>query len=175
MSLAEMIRGRAAEAFARHEIEVLHHCGLYRQWRCGTPERSAYAFWVTTMPGYAILTGDLGATMLARERDMLPWLAKAVRDPEYMAGKVVTGIETHEFDEDGARQWVRDRAAEEPGGRVGQNAGRLLAALESGEDDFRRMLAYDCGVGIQPRLRRLNGAFLWHCECFRWFVGRVKE
>lgn len=171
-STRDIIRESAERNFAGHQLEVLHESGLLRHYRCGSPNRNAYAFWVTTIPGYLFLTGDLGTTVLRRESDMLQWLPRALRDPHYLMSKVVRGIETEEFDPECAAQWVKEVAAEGHRKLSPALAEALAsAAFEDGEGAFRDGLE-EAGIhgADQPECMQPNATFWWHYECLKWFA-----
>ena len=173
-STRDVVRESAERNFAGHQLETIHESGLFRHYRCGSPHRNAYAFWVTTIPGYLFLTGDLGETVLRREADMLPWLARAIDDPHYLAGKVAPEINTKEFDEERAKRWVREFAEECPDELSAEQAEELMGQIEEkGEGAIGDIM---CALGDYdpPSCRKLSATFWWHYECLKWFARAAK-
>ena len=55
---------------AKHEMTVIHDSGDVRHLSFGVPGSSCYRFNITTVPGYLMFTGDMGAWSFTRLRDM---------------------------------------------------------------------------------------------------------
>lgn len=55
---------------AKHEMTVVHDAGEIRHLRFGRPGDSNMHFNITTVPGYLMFTGDMGAWSFTRLRDM---------------------------------------------------------------------------------------------------------
>lgn len=55
---------------AKHEMTVIHDAGEIRHLRFGRPGDSNMHFNITTVPGYLMFTGDMGAWSFTRLRDM---------------------------------------------------------------------------------------------------------
>lgn len=55
---------------AKHEMTVIHDAGEIRHLRFGRPGDSNMHFNLTTVPGYLMFTGDMGAWSFTRLRDM---------------------------------------------------------------------------------------------------------
>lgn len=110
--LEKRIRESSDRAFDKHVITLLHACGVYRSWRCGRPNDSAYAFTITTIPGYLIITGDLSTLVVGRTYDMLPWCRGSVDSTGYFFEKADHTFNKVEFVEEMFDAWRNDRIAE---------------------------------------------------------------
>jgi len=55
---------------AQHQMTVIHDAGEIRHLRFGRPGNSNMHFNITTVPGYLMFTGDMGAWSFTRLRDM---------------------------------------------------------------------------------------------------------
>ncbi len=83
----QMVR-LAKDAFASHELRQESPS----QWYVGRPGSGFYSFRVLTPPGYVVLVGDIGDTILRVDRDSLAWLRGSC-DFDYVLGKVSTPTE----------------------------------------------------------------------------------
>lgn len=63
-------RARFQRATRNHRMTVLQDDGVFRHIRCAQPGSQAYAFNITTFPGYLAFTGDMGSYVFSRLRDM---------------------------------------------------------------------------------------------------------
>ena len=72
-------QARALASFAKetteHEMTILHDDGLYRHLRFQKPGTRMFGYDVVTWPGHVSITGDMGDSVLARDMDMLNFLA----------------------------------------------------------------------------------------------------
>lgn len=53
-----------------HRMTVLNDDGLYRNIRVENPDSFSYHYTITTVPGYLMVTGDMGSYTFSRLRDM---------------------------------------------------------------------------------------------------------
>lgn len=64
---------------AKHEMTVIHDAGEIRHLRFGRPGDSNMHFNITTVPGYLMFTGDMGAWTFSRLPDACYGIAWAIR------------------------------------------------------------------------------------------------
>jgi hypothetical protein len=86
-----------------HQMEILHHEGLYRHVRFKRPDSTTYWFDLVTWPGYLAINGDLvSGYTFTRTRDMFSFFASGPGiNPQYWAEKITCPtIELRKFDED---------------------------------------------------------------------------
>jgi len=95
-------RERFAADIARHEMTILRDDGVYRHLRFKRPDSGAYYFDLVTWPGYLAITGDMGAGMFARTKDMFEFFrtdrehGSSDINPGYWAEKIQTdGRDAH--------------------------------------------------------------------------------
>lgn len=70
MSTNEPTEASFLRDVAKHEMTVIHDAGEIRHLRFGRPSDSNMHFNITTVPGYLMFTGDMGALTFTRLRDM---------------------------------------------------------------------------------------------------------
>ncbi|MPV50071.1 hypothetical protein GCG21_08640 [Pseudactinotalea sp. HY160] len=124
---------RAKNAFAGHEMRVLHSDGVYRHLRFATPGTGMFRFDIHTAPGLLTLTGDIGTFVFSRVRDMLSFF----HDPTdtnvtYWAQKLLapSGLQVNEYDEHVLRASLATLVDELTEHWTGESRAGLTGALE---------------------------------------------
>ena len=80
----------AQEALASHVISPEQESGPVRMWLCHRPGTGAYHYRVIAAPGMLLVYGDIGDHMLqANDKDLVPWLHRAINSPDYLISKFV--------------------------------------------------------------------------------------
>lgn len=64
---------------AQHQMTIVHEAGELRHIRFARPGTSNMSFNLTTVPGYLMFTGDMGAWTFTRLRDMFEFFRTALR------------------------------------------------------------------------------------------------
>jgi hypothetical protein len=119
-----MITERFLRDVARHEMTIVRDDGLYRHVRFRNPSSIEMHFDLVTWPGYLAYTGDMGAYVFQRTRDMFDFFRRADHsyqiDLHYWAEKCEasdtrsSGGGIRRFSHDAFRRrvraWVRDFA-----------------------------------------------------------------
>lgn len=179
----DQIHESAVKNFANHKIEQRLSQGMFRSWRCKADGTWCYGFDITTTPGTLIVTGDIGELIVQRADDMIAWSRGSVRSIDYFAEKVPHAMETKEWDQDVAEEWLDEleaEADEESGDESLEKYDKikdLRSCLDDGEDAFFRELS-DSGLidGCDyPDLRNWKPGFLWCREAVIWFLANWKE
>lgn len=88
---------------AQHQMTVIHDAGELRHIRFGRPGDSNMHFNVTTVPGYLMFTGDMGAWSFSRLRDMFEFFRGKEEGPlrinrQYWSEKLIAASCTGRFD-----------------------------------------------------------------------------
>lgn len=170
---AKDIRDRMSRCFEKHVITQDLNQGVFRSWYCAKPEDCFHWFRVTTWPGYLAVTGDLGDVVFSRCQDMIPWARSSIRDPNYMASKVVAG-NVREFSLEDLREWLeeeRDELYKDGGDSIAAEIQNLLE-----DDELSIADVYATGIFDEvPRCEVLTREFLRIIEALRWFFEKTKE
>lgn len=178
----DQIAEMAKTNFAGHQIEVRLDHGLFRNWRCAKPDTGSYAFNISTEPGRLFVTGDVGCMIWEREPDMITWARQAIKDIDYMAGKVPSEIKTRQWDVDTACDWITDQVKEATIDEDREMIGKLATLREwmegqPSESDFCQAL-WDGGIihdSDFPRCHCWTPSFLWCREAVAWLLSRLDE
>jgi hypothetical protein len=181
----------AKHSFANHIVEPLwfglpygdsrHGPFEARAWLCHNPKCCAYHFTLYSVPGRLIICGDIGACVWERTRDMLAWARGSIDSIHYFAEKVVSEIETEEYDADMVRAWIHemdqqiledDRSEKYVKEWIsGGLRAELLSAVEDGEhrvgEVYHESGFYD---GDWPNWKNFTYRFLWQREAIKWFL-----
>lgn len=99
----------AMEAFASHVITPVD--GQSMAWRCGRPERSTYAFYVSIVPRAIVVTGDIRVTTFEANyhaEEALRWVMGSVDSWDYLLGKMHHRIAHRTFYPDTALALVKE-------------------------------------------------------------------
>jgi hypothetical protein len=125
-------RRQAEEAFADHEMTVLHEDGLYRHLRFARPNSWMYGFDLVTWPGHLVIDGDIGGGFVfARIADMIDFFAAdGDINPGYWSEKI-----TSRGARDGTRVYQRSNLDE----RVAE---ALTSAADTAKDLFALQAAW---------------------------------
>lgn len=84
-------RAQAADAFAQHQMTVMHEDGVYRHLRFQRPESWMYGFDIVTWPGHLYVGGDIEDFTFARIHDMADFFdMKPDINPHYWAEKITS-------------------------------------------------------------------------------------
>lgn len=93
-------RAKAEEAFAQHEMTVLHADGVYRHLRFARPKTWIYGFDLVTWPGYLYVGGDIEDFTFSRIPDMFEFFDGSDINPHYWGEKLTNrGMQTRRFSE----------------------------------------------------------------------------
>lgn len=188
-----LVKERIVNDLAEHVITVKHNDGLYRHWRCGTPESSNMSFHIITWPGSLCYTGDMGSYVFTRTEEMVAFMRTACHDYQYAAEKVVAGRdEIKEWSEELFRQNLADRIKDSDDGTfsVHTNRGRedrnVQEAVDEVIDDYEEYndpshamsAMYESGLfdgGDLPSCKEYTFRFLWCLHAIKWFCEKVGE
>lgn len=179
MTMEQQIREMSVAAFASHNMVPELHVGLFRSWLCRHSSKSEYWFRITTIPGSLIITGDLGAMVVSREADMLPWVRGCIDSTHYFAGKC-QDTKTRVFSEEMMRLWIAEQIAEieaDTSDNAADNRDERLDGLhvmleessDHGPDWFYEKLQDVFGAD-QPDWTDWDCQFLWRRDAIRWFI-----
>jgi len=104
MESRDYIEEAAKVSFKDHVITKISD-NIYECKKTGTV---IYRFFVTFIPGSIIVTGDLGGIIFnVRDSNQIGWLRGAIESPSYLFEKIPNSIIKKEFDEDAAKEGVR--------------------------------------------------------------------
>lgn len=180
----------AKEAFAEHRVEALWFGLPYttgrpfeaNAWLCSKPDRCEYAFTLYSVPGRLIVCGNIGTLVVQHERDMLRWARSAIESIDYFAEKIVTEIETEEYDPDMVRAYVHETDQDVLNDErsdafvktwIGETRAELLSAIGDGE---HRVMEVVCGSPLYnsdvPVFKNFKHVFLWQREAIKWFLAQ---
>ena len=183
----------AAKAFAEHVIEPLWF-GLpvasgrpieAHAWLCWRPGHSEYQFTLYAVRNRLIVCGDIGTLVVERCPDMLAWARGSVDSIAYFAEKVVSEIDTEEFDPDMVRAFVHEtdqdvlndeRSEAFVKDWIGETRRALLEAIDDGE--YAVLQAYgesSLNDGDPPHFDNWKYGFLWTREAIKWFLARWRN
>lgn len=170
--LPDRVRERFVTDTATHEMTIKHDDGVYRHVSFARPETIAYSYSLVTWPGHLAYTGDMGAYLFSRERDMFPFFA-AGRDvnPDYWSGKVLAEHPhaTESFSVEEFHQHVREFCD-------GATASDLLAQHPLSIEEAHYLLD---AAGVPDfwewNLYDYDFRFLWACHAIRAGVKRYQE
>lgn len=174
----EQAKQRADEAFASHELTVVHEseCGTFRQYRCGQPNTVNMSFTITFYPGWVIVSGDIGFFASSRIPDMMQFVRDVLGngrfDVGYFASKAPSEIETHEFDVRQTKERIRE-AIEESEIKIPSGDMAEIFAFDD-EEGFRYSLEVLDKHGItnayEYASRDLKFWVLIQCHALEWFI-----
>lgn len=167
--------------FADHVITERSRQGVFRSWKCAKPNSWTYGFYITTIPGTIIVTGDIGDLIVQRVYDMLPFSRRSCGDTGYFASKVPHAIPTKEFSRDLAKEWIIEQLKDEEDLLTPENRTLLKSVFKTGMID-------DCGPerlyeelypiwqgNDPPSWNDYTNNFLWCRDAIRWFVTHHDE
>jgi len=165
----------AADAFRNHELQVKSENGLYRCWRCGTPDGSSvYAFRITTIPGCMFVTGDVGDLMIERSEDMVAWCRGSINSIDYFEEKIPHSVKTKVYDEDIAQEWLKEQLENEDESYDSEQLEHLDALQRYTDEEHPFKLAlYESGLvdGCDfPDFDNYDSNFLWCREAIKCFL-----
>ena len=172
------IREMSDKAFKDHVITERMRSGVFRQWRCQKPGSWMYGFYITTIPGSLIITGDLGCLVVSGHYDMLPWCRGSIDSTDYFASKVEREIATHDFAPDILTDWIKEELKND--NISADNRELLEDALDMGVDsdgpDYWYRHFEDVWQGCDPpNWNDFKPGFLWLRDAIRWFVTNHSE
>lgn len=97
---------------ANHTMQVVHADGIHRHLRCSNNGSSVYHFDIVTWPGYLAISGDCGAFIFSRLRDMFSFFRSpdGKINPSYWSEKVEAADRAgvKEWDPDGFKERVKE-------------------------------------------------------------------
>lgn len=107
-------------AVAAHEMSIIRDEGVHRHIRFARPGTVIMRFDLITWPGYLCYTGDMGAYVFSRCRDMLDFFRDQGEGPLYIdpdywvqALRATDRIDGHmEYSADTFREWVAEQLKE---------------------------------------------------------------
>lgn len=104
MNSREYIEKAAKESFKDHGIKKI----LDSTYECKKEETTTYRFYVTIIPGSVVVTGDIGNIIFnVRDSNQIGWLRGAIGSPSYLFEKISNSFIKKEFDEEAAKEGIR--------------------------------------------------------------------
>ncbi len=101
---------------AQHQMTIVHEAGELRHIHFGRPGTSCRHFNLTTVPGYLMFTGDMGAWTFTRLRDMFEFFRTDRRGDDrlyinlsYWSEKLTAGDCNGRFDGNGATEFDEEK------------------------------------------------------------------
>lgn len=101
---------------AQHQMTIVHEAGELRHIRFAKPGTSCRSFNLTTVPGYLMFTGDMGAWTFTRLRDMFEFFRTDRRGDDrlyinlgYWSEKLTACDCNGRFDGNGATEFDKDK------------------------------------------------------------------
>ena len=187
MTTEEIVKQRFTKDVADHELSIERDDGLYRHLIFKAPGTNYMRFDLVTWPGYLAYTGDMGAFVFTRTRDMLEFFRREGRqiDYRYWGEKCVAAD-----GDGGVREYSEDRARAD----VLEWAEELIADRELSQEDaedLRRKARYfhdyetrhsltsslmETGLCEEPWEHSFGidftYRFIWACEAMRWAIAK---
>jgi len=181
----------AEESFLRdvrkHRMTVLHDSGVYRHVRFAKPGTSIMQFDIVTWPGYLSFSGDMGAYVFSRLRDMFEFFRGSTVGPievnlAYWAEKCRavdrdSGIREYspERFREQIERWLEDAEASEECREAVRS--EVLCHAEEGESAARKAaddFAYADGFAFtdfwEADCSEWTARYVWCCYALSWAV-----
>ena len=179
------------ESFLRdvreHRMTVLHDSGVYRHVRFAKPGTSTMQFDIVTWPGYLSFSGDMGAYVFSRLRDMFEFFRGSTVGPievnlAYWAEKCRavdrdSGIREYspERFREQIERWLEDAEASEECRAAVQS--EVLCHADEGESAARKAaddFAYADGFAFtdfwEADCSEWTARYVWCCYALSWAV-----
>lgn len=193
MKVAKQVEAEFSEAVKNHIATVVLDSGLHRHIQCKQPGTFNRHFDVVTWPGHLAISGDMGAFVFTRLKDMFEFF----RNPDgrvnygYWAEKIVATEKDgghKKFSEDAFRQYIDERLTEWLDGRdIGDREEELresvrdevLSRVDDGmhraveaamnfkfEKEYPFAEAWDCSFTEESYY------FAWACHAIVWAINQ---
>ena len=171
----------------KHRMTVLHDSGVYRHVRFAKPGTSIMQFDIVTWPGYLSFSGDMGAYVFSRLRDMFEFFRGSTVGPievnlAYWAEKCRavdrdSGIREYspERFREQIERWLEDAEASEECRAAVRS--EVLCHADEGESAARKAaddFAYADGFAFtdfwEADCSEWNARYVWCCYALSWAV-----
>jgi hypothetical protein len=175
------IHRMAVENFSTHIIERHDAHNDYQKWCCGRKDGSAfYWFGVIESGSLLVVYGDIGFLAVQRQKNMIDWVRRSIKDIHYFAEKVPASIKIRQYDGDVAEEWLREveRAAEcRPECEVEEWREKIANLRQVVDDEVSfNQGVYEYGLvdGVDmPDLLNWTPEFLWCREALLWLLANI--
>lgn len=171
----------------KHRMTVLHDSGVYRHVRFAKPGTSIMQFDIVTWPGYLSFSGDMGAYVFSRLRDMFEFFRGSTVGPievdlRYWAEKCQavdrdSGIREYSPERfcEQIERWLEDAEASEECREAVRS--EVLCHAEEGESAARKAaddFAYADGFAFtdfwEADCSEWTARYVWCCYALSWAV-----
>ncbi len=149
---------------AGHELTILKDDGIYRHLHLGRAGSSTFAYDIVTYPGYLVISGDMGANVFSRVKDMFKFFREDIIDGKirinegYWREKVQNGKDgIYEFTDESFERRVRSHL-EDIKDDVEERSGDFDVLMEEVESEL-----FNTG-NSELELRTALEEFEWHDE-----------